>query len=273
MQPYNPAEETACTGPKAIDETAALISHVRGILGRSDPEAAMRVLLIGSGGREHALAWALSASPLLTQLYRRAGKRRHLRHRRMRGPRSVGSFRHRHLSAAAGISIWWSSGRRRRLSPGWWTISSAPASAPSARRRRRRSLKARRASPRISAARPAFRPPPIDRFTDRAAAREYVDAPCLADRGEGRRPRRRQGRDDRRGQGDGARRHRRDTRRPRRGARDRGIPAKARRRVSSRWRTGATSSLSARRRTTSAPSMATRARIPAAWAPIPRRRS
>jgi len=29
----------------------------------------LKVLLIGSGGREHALAWALSASPLLTKLY------------------------------------------------------------------------------------------------------------------------------------------------------------------------------------------------------------
>jgi phosphoribosylamine--glycine ligase len=29
----------------------------------------MKVFLIGSGGREHALAWALSASPLLTKLY------------------------------------------------------------------------------------------------------------------------------------------------------------------------------------------------------------
>jgi phosphoribosylamine--glycine ligase len=29
----------------------------------------MKVLLVGSGGREHALAWKLSASPLLTKLY------------------------------------------------------------------------------------------------------------------------------------------------------------------------------------------------------------
>ena len=29
----------------------------------------MNVLLIGSGGREHALAWELSASPLLTRLF------------------------------------------------------------------------------------------------------------------------------------------------------------------------------------------------------------
>jgi phosphoribosylamine--glycine ligase len=35
--------------------------------------AAMRVLLIGSGGREHALAWAISASPLLGKLYAAPG--------------------------------------------------------------------------------------------------------------------------------------------------------------------------------------------------------
>ena len=33
----------------------------------------MRVLLIGSGGREHALAWALAASPVLTKLYAAPG--------------------------------------------------------------------------------------------------------------------------------------------------------------------------------------------------------
>jgi phosphoribosylamine---glycine ligase len=33
----------------------------------------VRVLLLGSGGREHALAWALSASPLLTKLYAAPG--------------------------------------------------------------------------------------------------------------------------------------------------------------------------------------------------------
>ena len=32
-------------------------------------EATLKVLLVGSGGREHALAWALAASPLLTKLY------------------------------------------------------------------------------------------------------------------------------------------------------------------------------------------------------------
>jgi phosphoribosylamine---glycine ligase len=33
----------------------------------------MRVLLIGSGGREHAVAWALSASPILTKLFAAPG--------------------------------------------------------------------------------------------------------------------------------------------------------------------------------------------------------
>src|SRR5688572_25549030 len=34
---------------------------------------AMNVLLIGSGGREHALAWKIAASPLLAKLYAAPG--------------------------------------------------------------------------------------------------------------------------------------------------------------------------------------------------------
>ncbi|TIO91498.1 MAG: phosphoribosylamine--glycine ligase, partial [Mesorhizobium sp.] len=33
----------------------------------------MNVLLLGSGGREHALAWKIAASPLLTKLYASPG--------------------------------------------------------------------------------------------------------------------------------------------------------------------------------------------------------
>lgn len=36
---------------------------------RSNEDQALNILLIGSGGREHALAWALSASSIVTKLY------------------------------------------------------------------------------------------------------------------------------------------------------------------------------------------------------------
>lgn len=39
----------------------------------TEGEAEMRVLIIGSGGREHALAWAIAKSPLLAKLYAAPG--------------------------------------------------------------------------------------------------------------------------------------------------------------------------------------------------------
>jgi phosphoribosylamine---glycine ligase len=41
--------------------------------GRSETLAAVKVLLVGSGGREHALAWKLSSSPALSELHAAPG--------------------------------------------------------------------------------------------------------------------------------------------------------------------------------------------------------
>src|SRR6202023_1819295 len=43
-------------------ETAKRITHATGAKGR------MKVLVIGGGGREHALVWALSKSPQVTEI-------------------------------------------------------------------------------------------------------------------------------------------------------------------------------------------------------------
>src|SRR5271163_3025018 len=40
---------------------------------RHEGAGRMRVLVVGSGGREHALAWALAASPLCDRLYAAPG--------------------------------------------------------------------------------------------------------------------------------------------------------------------------------------------------------
>ena len=126
----------------------------------------MRVLLIGSGGREHALAWALSASPLLTSSTLR---------RETPGSAesaecvSLDPADHGRWSPSAGRrrSTWSSSGRKRRWSRAGRRARRGGNRALSGRRKRRRSSRARKVSRRIFAARPAFRPRPIARFTNR----------------------------------------------------------------------------------------------------------
>ena len=121
----------------------------------------MNILLLGSGGREHALAWKMAASPLDRPAHLRAGQCRHRargRMRRARYRRPCGGDRvlpRQHAS----ISSW--SGRRRRSAPASSTTWKPPASRRSGRAAPRRGSKAPRASPRICAGRTAFRPPPM----------------------------------------------------------------------------------------------------------------
>ncbi len=46
----------------------------------------MKVLVIGKGGREHALVWKLAQSPRVTRVYLRSGQRRHRRGRQSMSP-------------------------------------------------------------------------------------------------------------------------------------------------------------------------------------------
>ena len=81
----------------------------------------MNVLLVGSGGREHALAWKLSQSPLVKKLYAAPRKRRHRtrmrerpagRHRRPGAGGFCQGQRHRAGGRGAGSAPRGRSGRR-----------------------------------------------------------------------------------------------------------------------------------------------------------------
>ena len=237
----------------------------------------MNILLLGSGGREHALAWKMAASPLDGPAVLRARQCRHrpgggMRRARPRRPRRG----HRVLPGEQ-RSISSSSGRKHRCAPASSTTRRPPASRLSGRAARRRSSKAPRASPRICAAPPAYRPPPTSAFATPTQGQGLCARPRRADRRQGRRARRRQGR----GRGGehrrGGSRHRHDAwrrawRRPAPNSSSRNFST-AKKHRSSRCATAKPRCRLRRRRTTSAPSTATRGRIPAAWAPIRRRRS
>ena len=80
----------------------------------------MNILLVGSGGREHALAWALSASPLAHQALLRAGQCRHRGGGGMRAHRAPWISTGWSPSPKRRRSISSSSGRKRRWSAGLW---------------------------------------------------------------------------------------------------------------------------------------------------------
>ena len=169
----------------------------------------MNVLLIGSGGREHALAWKLAASPMLTKLYAAPGNPGIAEGSRDRGARYRRPCGGRGLLQATRRSIWSWSGRKRRWWPAWPTIWRRPASACSGRRRRRRGLKARRASPRICARATAFRPPPMAASAMPRRRQGLCPRAGRADRRQGGRAGGRQGRHGRDDRGRGAGGHRR----------------------------------------------------------------
>ena len=108
----------------------------------------MHILLLGSGGREHALAWKIAASPLVTKLWCAPGNAGIAREAEcvaldIADHAAVIDFCQQPTRS---ISSW--SARRRRSPPGSSTISLPPASRRSGRAGRRRSSRAPRDLPR-----------------------------------------------------------------------------------------------------------------------------
>ena len=168
-------------------------------------EGSMRVLVIGAGGREHALAWKLSQSPQAQRAVRRAGQWRH----RARSPTNLAcditdnaavvalASEHQIDFVVVGPDAQVVQGLGDDVrAAGHRLLLPEPGGGPA------RGLA--RASPRRCATRWASPPPPIASSTLLHPALDYVRAHSAADRDQGRRSGARQGRDG----GDDARRGR-----------------------------------------------------------------
>ena len=140
-----------------------------------------RILIVGGGGREHALAWKLAAEPGVNEVVVAPGQRRD--RDRAAGPVRAGRRparrrRGRRGSPARSPPSWSSSGPRRRSRPASRTRCATPGSRSSGRARRRPgSSRARRSATR-SPRRPASRWPARASFDDRGrgASRSHGDS-------------------------------------------------------------------------------------------------
>ena len=153
----------------------------------------MNVLVIGSGGREHALAWKLAQSPRVAKVFVAPGNAGTAREEGLTNVPRHGAYRTSSRSRSEQAA------RRRRRAGG-----------AAGRRRRRRvprrrpaDLRATQAAAQLESskdyakafmARHGIPTARYATFTDAGAARAYVDASGRADRRQGRRPRGRQGR-------------------------------------------------------------------------------
>ena len=134
----------------------------------------MRVLVVGSGGREHALCWALAASPLLTKLWCAPGNpgTADVAENVPIGVLDIAALvavRH-----ATTRSIWWCPGRRRRwwpASPTRWALAGIACCGPSAAAARLEGSKSFTKEICDAAGIPTAL---WERFDDAHAAREFV---------------------------------------------------------------------------------------------------
>jgi phosphoribosylamine--glycine ligase len=98
------------------------------------------ILVIGSGGREHALAWRLAQSPRIQKVYVAPGNAGTARENGLENvPSRPSTLWSPSPSASRSTSPW--SAPRRRSPPAWWTPSARRPAASSGRRARRRSSK------------------------------------------------------------------------------------------------------------------------------------
>ena len=154
----------------------------------------MNILLLGSGGREHALAWKIAASPLLTKLWcapGNAGIAQDAECVALDIADHAGGGRFLQ-GATRSISSW--SAPMRRSPPGIVDDLNAAGFKASVRPRPRGQLESSKSFTKALCRDNNIPTAAYGHFTDADAAKAYIAQAGRADRGQGRWPCRRQGR-------------------------------------------------------------------------------